>query len=118
MVNEKNKSGMLPGRSAEQWARGLRPLGATYLSLTILGAAAYFLIGATAETVPLWLYILFILAIVGFGIGMFVYFATLVKAIRESKAGYTTTGGMYPELPQLDSETGEVLRKAGERRRS
>ncbi|MDH6238546.1 hypothetical protein [Cryobacterium sp. CG_9.6] len=43
---------------------------------------------------------------------MFIYFAVAIKAARESKAEYTTTGGMYPKLPQLESRTGVVLRPA------
>jgi hypothetical protein len=106
---------MLPGLTAEQWGRPLRPLSTVLLSLTAIGAAAYFLTGATAETVPPWLYVVFALAILNAAAVTFVVFAGLLKAIKESKAGYTTTGGAYPELPQFDSKTGDVLGEAGQR---
>jgi len=104
---------MLPGWTARQWGRPLKALGVGLLTFTWGGGAAYFLIGATAETVPLWLYVIFALAVLTFLAVWFTYFAAMIKAIREAKAGYTTTGGMYPELPQLDSKTGDVIREAG-----
>ena len=107
------KSDMLPGLSARQWGGPLRPLGTVLIFLTVVSAAAYFLTGATAETVPPWLYVLIALTLAAFAVSMFILFAGLIKAIREAKAGYTTTGGGYPELPQLDSKTGNVLREAG-----
>ena len=107
------KLDMLPGLSARQWASPLQPLCIVLVLLTVISAAAYFLTGATAETVPLWLYVLIALTLATFAVSMFVMFAMYIKAIREAKAGYTTTGGGYPELPQLDSKTGNVLREAG-----
>lgn len=103
---------MLRGRTAEQWSRPLRPLATILLAIALVFGASYFLTGATADTVPIW--VLAIMALMGltFALEMFFVFAVLFKAIRESKAGYTTTGRMYPELPQLDSETGEVVREA------
>ena len=115
-MNEMNQPDMLPGLTAEQWGRPLRPLCAVDVFLTVVSAAAYFLTGATAETVPPWLYVIVALTLVVFSVAMFVMFAALLKAIKESKAGYTTTGGAYPELPQLDSDTGDVLREAGQRK--
>ena len=108
------KSDMLPGLTAEQWGRPLRPLCTVDVFLTVVSAGAYFLTGATAETVPPWLYIIVALTLVGFSAAVFIMFAGLLKAIKESKVGYTTTGGAYPELPQLDSTTGKVLRQAGQ----
>lgn len=108
------KSDMLRGLSAEQWGRLLRPIAIVMLSITAVAAAAYFLTGATAETVPPWLYVIFALLVVSLSATVFVMFAGLEKARRESKAGYTTTGGMYPELSQFDSRTGEVLREGGQ----
>ena len=105
---------MLPGLTAEHWSRPLRLLSTVLLLLTAVGAAAYFLTVATAETVPPWLYVVFISATLNAAVVTFVVLAGLLKAIKESKAGYTTTGGAYPELPQLDSTTGEVLRQAGQ----
>jgi len=105
---------MLPGLSASQWGGPLRPLGTVLIFLTVVSAAAYLLTGATAETVPPWLYVLIALTLATFAVSMFVMFAMYIKAIREAKAGYTTTGGGYPELPQLDSKTGNVLREAGQ----
>ena len=104
---------MLPGWSARQWGGPLRSLCTVLVFLTVIFAAAYFLTGATAETVPPWLYVLIALTFATYAVSMFILFAGLIKAIREAKAGYTTTVGMYPELPQLDSKTGNVLREAG-----
>ena len=112
---------MLSGRSAEEWARSLRPLCLVMFSLTAVAAVAYFGLGVTANTVPWWLYVLAALVVVSYVLVASTLIATLLKAIRESKAGYTTTGGYFPELPQLDSKTGEVLRTAAvkeQRRRS
>ena len=81
--------------------------------ISAVSAAAYFLTGATAETVPPWLYVLIALTLATYAVSMFIVFAMYIKAVREAKAGYTTTGGAYPELPQLDSKTGNVLREAG-----
>ena len=114
MVNRMTKSDMIPGWSARQWGGPLKPLGTVLIFLTVVSAAAYFLTGATAETVPPWLYVLIALMIATYAAGMFFLFAGLIKAIREAKAGYTTTVGGYPELPQLDSKTGNVLREAGQ----
>ena len=113
MVTGMTKSDMLPGWSARQWASPLQSLCIVLVLLTVISAAAYFLTGATAETVPPWLYVLIALTLVTYAVSIFVTFAVLIKAVRESKAGYTTTGGGYPELPQLDSKTGNVLREAG-----
>lgn len=112
MVRQVEKPEMLGGRTAEQWSRTLVPLSTTTLVLGGVVFVSYFLTGGTAATVPVWLYVMVVLAAVSFCTLMVNIFAMLFKAIREGKAGYTTTGGMYPELPQLDSETGEVLREA------
>ena len=108
------KSDMLPGLTAEQWGRRLAPLGKVVMSITLIAAAAYFVTGATAETVPPWLYALFAVAITIFSVTYFMMIAFTVKAHREAKAGYTTTGGLHPEVPQIDSLTGEVLREVGQ----
>ena len=113
MVNGMAEPKMLPGLSARQWGGPLSSLCMVVAFLTVVSAAAYFLTGATAETVPPWLYVLITLTLATFAVSMFIMFAGLIKAIREAKAGYTTTGGGYPELPQLDSKTGNVLREAG-----
>jgi len=112
--SEMNKSDMLSGRSAEQWARYLRPLCLVMFALTTATAVAYFGLGVTADTVPRWLYAMAGLVVVSYVLVAFTLIATLLKAIRESKAGYTTRSGYYPELPQIDSRTGEVLRKAAD----
>lgn len=103
---------MLKGRTAERWSRPLRTLRILQVAVMIAFGASYFLSGATAETVAPWVVALMVLMLLVFAVGMFFVFAVYVKAIREAKAGYTTTGGMYPELPQLDSETGVVVREA------
>ena len=113
MVNGMTKLDMLPGWSARQWGGPLSSFCIAGVFLTVVSAASYFLTGATAETVPPWLYVLIALTLATFAASMFIMFAGLIKAIREAKAGYTTTGGGYPELPQLDSKTGNVLREAG-----
>ena len=113
MVNGMSEPKMLPGWSARQWGGPLRSLCTVLVFLTVVSAAAYFLTSATAETVPPWFYVLIVLTLATFAVSMFVMFAGLIKAIREAKAGYTTTGRGYPELPQLDSKTGSVLREAG-----
>ena len=113
MVNGMAEPKMLPGWSARQWGSPLRSLCTVLVFLTVVSAAAYFLTGATAETVPPWLYVLIALTLACYAVSMFVMFAMYLKAVREAKAGYTTTGGAYPELPQLDSKTGNVLREAG-----
>lgn len=107
-------SDMLPGLAAAQWARPLQPVGKIGITTTLLAGAAYFVTGTTAETVPPWMYALFAVPITIYCVVIFVMFAMLVKAHREAQAGYTTTGGIYPELPQLDSLTGEVLREVGQ----
>ena len=109
-----HKSEMLPGLTAEQWARPLQPLAKVLMSLTIIFGAAYFLSGSTAATVPPWLYALLGVTTTVYLAATFIAFALIVKARREAKAGYTTTGGMHPEVPQIDSLTGEVLREVRE----
>jgi hypothetical protein len=83
-------------------------------ALTTVTAVAYFGLGVTADTVPWWLYAMAGVVVVSYVVVAFTLIATLLKVIRESKAGYTTTGGYYPDLPQIDFRTGEVLRKAAE----
>lgn len=113
-MNDDATPRQLRGWTAVQWGRPLRPLGTLMLVLTALSGLCYFLVGGTAESVPPWLYALFCAAILTFAAGLFFFFSGMVKAIRESHAGYTTTGGLYPELPQLD-QRGEVLRTPEER---
>lgn len=79
-----------------------------------LSGACYFLVGGTAESIPWWLYFIFGVAVLNFVAGMVFFFSMLVKAVRESRAGYTTSAGLYPELPQLD-RSGRVLRTPAER---
>ena len=113
MVNGVTEPDTLPGWSARQWGGPLSSLCTVLVFLTVGSAAAYFLTGATAETVPPWLCVLIALTLATYAVSMFIVFAMYIKAVREAKAGYTTTGGAYPELPQLDSKTGNVLREAG-----
>jgi len=108
------KTDMLPGWTAEQWSRPSGPLGRVGISLALISGAGYFLSGSTAATVPGWLYALFAVTIANYLVAMYFLFALMVKAHREAKAGYTTTGGMHSEVPQVDSLTGEVLREVGE----
>ena len=76
------KSEMLRGLSAEQGGRPLRPMATVMLSITAVFAAVCFLTGATAKTVPPWLYAIVALLIVSCSTSMFVMFAVPVKAIR------------------------------------
>ena len=84
--------------------------------LIVASGVAYFASGATAETLPVWLAGLMLLTCVNFAVVITLVFVFLAKAIRESKHGYTTAVGLYPELPLLDSKTGVVLAEAGARR--
>ncbi|KQO98380.1 hypothetical protein ASF30_09985 [Leifsonia sp. Leaf264] len=103
---------MLKGWTAFEWARPLRPTTHVMLSLTVVCLIGYFAVGGTAEAVTWWLSILIGLLVASFVLTLVFYFTAMVKAIRESRAGYTTTAGMYPELPQLDRD-GRVIRAAG-----
>ncbi|MDH6238544.1 hypothetical protein [Cryobacterium sp. CG_9.6] len=103
---------ILPGRSAEEWSRGIGPFVLSSMLLAVIFVPAYVLSGATAATAPIWLYALFVVMLLLFFAGMFVFLAAAFKAMREAKAGYTTTGGQYPNLPQLESRTGVVIRPA------
>lgn len=109
-----NRSDLLPGRAASQRSRPLGPLSGILMALGFISGASYFLSGATAETVQPWLYALFAVTIMLFFVVMFVVFAVMFRAVREEKAGYTTTGGMSPQVPQLDYLTGEVVREVGQ----
>jgi len=114
MVNTLKKSDMLPGLAAAQWARPLGPLAGIMMALAFISGGCYFASGATAETVQPWLYALFAATILLILADIFVLFAMLFKAVREERAGYTTTGGMSPKVPQVDYLTGEVLREVGQ----
>ncbi|KFF59139.1 hypothetical protein JF66_13450 [Cryobacterium sp. MLB-32] len=84
------------------------------MTLGFISGGAYFVSGATAETVQPWLYALLAAAILLFSVVMFLSCAVLVGAVREETAGYTTTGGMSPHVPQLNYLTGEVVREVGQ----
>ena len=109
-----NTPELLSGLSAAQWARPLRNLSRAVFLLVFIAGGAYFASGATAETVPPWLFALWAITFATCGATYFITIAMLRKARREAKAGYTTTGGMHPEVPQIDYETGKVLREVGE----
>lgn len=66
---------MLPGWSARQWSGPLRSLCTVLVFLTVVSAAAYFLTGATAETVSPWLCVLIALTLATFAVAMFIMFA-------------------------------------------
>ncbi|WP_395244020.1 hypothetical protein ACGGZK_18145 [Agromyces sp. MMS24-K17] len=114
MTNSNNTPIMLKGWTATQWGRPLRSFGILLIVLAGLSAVCYFLVGGTAESVPLWLYLVFGVTGLAFIAGMTFFFSGLFKAIREGRAGYTTTDRLYPELPQLDHE-GRILRTPAER---
>ena len=106
---------MLRGPSARQWSQPLWPLSVTLSIFTVASGVAYFASGATARTVPFWLAMLMLLACLNFAVVTAFVFTFLVKAIRESRQGYTTARGLYPDLPLVDSKSGEVLLEAGAR---
>jgi len=105
---------MLPGLAAAQWARPLGALARIMMVVAFISGGSYFISGASAETVQPWLYALFAVTIILIFVDIFVLFAMLFKAVREEKAGYTTTGGMSPKVPQIDYLTGEILREVGQ----
>lgn len=105
---------MLPGRTAEQWSKPIFKLSHITLGFTAITAVLYFAMGLTASTIPIWFWVLAVCTVGSFLAGLFSASALLWKASREAKAGYTTTGGGYFDLPQLDSVTGEVLRRPGD----
>ena len=105
---------MLKGWTAVEWGRPLRLFGILSFILAALSGVCYFLVGGTAESVPGWLYAIFGATVLNFVAGFFFFFSMYIKAIRESRAGYTTTAALYPELPQLD-QSGQVLRTPEER---
>lgn len=109
-----DKSDMVPGLTAEQWSRPSVPLGKIRISLVFISGAAYFASGSSAETIPPWLFALFAVTITNYFIAMFILFTFIGTAHREAKAGYTTTGGIHAEVPQIESLTGDVLREVGE----
>ncbi|WP_217424035.1 hypothetical protein [Agromyces sp. Marseille-P2726] len=101
--------------SAEQWGRPLKFLSTSLVVIASAFGAGYFLSGATAESIPAWLFLLFVVMGVNFAAVIVVSLSGMIKAVRESRAGYSTTAGLYPELPQLDSRTGELLKTPEER---
>ncbi|WP_156109984.1 hypothetical protein [Cryobacterium sp. MLB-32] len=109
-----DKSDMLPGPTALEMARPLRLWGIILLGSTGISAASYFLAGATEETIQLWMFPMFAVMVLSFIWALYRMFATLVKAIREEKAGYTTTCNFSPRVPQVDYQTGAVLRAVGD----
>ena len=52
------KSELLSGAPADQWAGRIRPSATATIPVALIAGAAYFLTGSTAETVPPWLYAL------------------------------------------------------------
>jgi len=113
-VNELNKSDMLPGLAASQWSRPLGPLAGIMMAAAFIFGISYVVSGATADTIQPWLYALFAVTILLFSVVLYLTLAVYFRAYREVKAGYTTTGGMSPQVPQLDYRTGEVLREVGQ----
>ena len=107
-MNELNKSDMLPGQAAAQWSRPLGPLSGILMALGCISGGGYFVSDATVETIQPWLCALFAVTILLFSVVMFLSCSVFVTAVREEKAGYTTTGGMSPHVPQLDYRTGKL----------
>ena len=105
---------MLAGRTAEQWSTPLFRLTYVMLGFTAVTAVSYFAAGLTASTIPIWFWVLVACVVGSFAACCYASVALLWKAHREAKAGYTTTGGGYFDLPQLDSVTGTILRRPGE----
>ncbi|KFF59211.1 hypothetical protein JF66_12930 [Cryobacterium sp. MLB-32] len=109
-----NKSDLLPGPTALELARHLERPAKICLTATGISAASYFLAGATEETIQPWMFPMFAVAVLSFIWGQYRMFAMLFKAIREEKAGYTTTCNLSPKVPQVDYQTGAVLRAVGQ----
>ncbi|MDH6238547.1 hypothetical protein [Cryobacterium sp. CG_9.6] len=103
---------MLPGLSAADWSRILRSRVRWLALFMPVPFAIYYVSGASMDTIPLWLYVLFGLIPLFFALSVFFIVAASIKAAREVKARYTTYDGIHPELPQLESRTGIVLREA------
>jgi hypothetical protein len=57
---------------------------------------------------------MFAVAVLSFIWALYLQFAFLYKMNREAKAGYTTTCNLVPKVPQVDYQTGSVLRAVGE----
>src|SRR5688572_14879680 len=83
----------LKGWTAVEWGRPLRLFGVLSMIFAALSGACYLLVGGTAESIPWWLYVIFAATALNFATGMVFLLSGMVKAIRESRAGYTTTAG-------------------------
>lgn len=105
---------MLPGRTAAQWSKPLFRLAYVTSGFTAVTFVLYFAAGLTASTIPIWFWVLVVCVVGSFAASLYGAGALLWKAHREAKAGYTTTGGGFFDLPQLDSVTGKVLRRPGD----
>ena len=113
-MNKLNRSDILPGPTALELARRpLLPVGILFVS-TGISAASYFLAGATVESFQPWMYPMVGVMFLAFIWTLFRWFTFLFKAAREEKAGYTTTCNLSPKVPQVDYQTGEVLRAVGQ----
>ncbi|PWC03210.1 hypothetical protein [Agromyces badenianii] len=106
---------VIRGPSAREWATPLGRLSWSLLGLTAATVVAYFASGATAATVPVWVYALIALTLLDYVAVLFLVFAALTAAMRESKRGYSTMAGFHHELPLLNPRTAEVLKTPGER---
>lgn len=109
-----NKSDMLPGPTALELARHIGLPAKIVLGATGVSAASYLLAGATEDTIRPWMYPIFAVAILSYIWMLYRMFAFLYKFNREGNAGYTTTCNLAPKVPQVDYQTGEVLRAVGE----
>jgi len=112
-VNTVNKSDMLPGPTALELARHRVPAKILLVSMGV-SAASYVLAGATEETIRPWMYPMFAVTAASFFWTLYRMFVFLYKFNREGNAGYTTTCNLAPKVPQVDYQTGEVLRAVGE----
>lgn len=100
------------GASALTWARRALVVGVPMVILGLVLASGLFLGWArrigTLFLVGFWLWIALSLATV------ILIVVQVVQAIREGRLGYTTQFNAYPNLPQIDPETGVIVRHAGE----
>ncbi|KFF59052.1 hypothetical protein JF66_14090 [Cryobacterium sp. MLB-32] len=105
---------MLPGPTALELARHLGRPAKICLTATGISAASYFLAGATEETIQPWMFPMFAVMVLSFFWTLYWEFVFLYKMNREAKAGYTTTCNLVPKVPQVDYQTGVVLRAVGQ----
>jgi hypothetical protein len=103
---------LLPGKTAIYWLRRFLACAAVLVPSVLLMPVAS-LLPIPARHIVLGCLLAVILAVCSVGIRASIEWAR--TEMRERDAGYTTQYNKRYELWQLDSTTGEVLRRPGER---